>query len=288
LRPDLSALDDRTRAALSRLYLDEALSEHASIAAFSRFVLQCLAQGAPADIVEGAVRACAEEVEHAQFAFSLSSHYASEARGPGPLEINGALSAGEALEDVVLSAVREGCIAETVSAHLIAAARDAASEPVIQQSLSIIFEQEIEHALLAWRFVAWALASGSLSGPRRARLLGAIAEAFSDAEKWVGWGAVLGEAEEQELSQELLRAHGYVSVSEREVVARSVLDEVIRPAALALLRSFDADCPLGRELRGTTRHEPSKGAAEFLDDGRGRVSTLPDHLPACSLSTSEM
>lgn len=236
LFPDLTGLDAKARQALARLHLESGLGEHASVAAFSRFVLQCLSLGAPADIVEAAVRACQEEVEHAKFAFGLSSHYAGEARGPGPLDISGALCAGGDFESVVLSALREGCIAETVSAHLILAARDAASDPVVKRILRVIFEQEMEHALLAWRFVAWALASGTLSSARLERLKREVEGAFSEAEKSIGWGPSLDKNEENTLPRELLRAHGYIPVSERRNVASGVLQQVIRPAAAALLR----------------------------------------------------
>lgn len=235
--PDLSELDEPTRAALAQFYLEEGLSEHASVAAFSRFVLQCLAHGAPADIVEGAVRACQEEVEHAKCAFALASHYAAEPRGPGPLEIKGALAEPQDLTSVVLSAVREGCVGETISAHLIAAARDAATDPVVKARLAVIAEQELEHALLAYRFVAWALASASRSGEAGGRLSAAIESAFLDAAKWVGFGPILEEAEAGNLNREQLRAHGYLEVSERRELAQAALNQVVRPAAAALLRA---------------------------------------------------
>jgi hypothetical protein len=230
LVPDTSALDDETRAALADVWTQGALAEHASVASFSRFMLQCLSLGAPADIVHGAQQACTDEIEHARIGFGLATAYAGRPVGPGRLDIRGSLD--ESLDAVAIacSVAREGCIAETVSASLIAAARDQARDPVVKHVLGRIADEELTHALLSWRYLRWALATGS----RRVRR--DVARVFARMEQHVGFGACTSLVG----CPEQMRAHGYVQLEERRRIAAIILNDVVRPAALALLA---ADAP---------------------------------------------
>jgi hypothetical protein len=65
--------------------------EHASVAAFARFVLELLSAGAPLELVEGAGDAMRDELRHTQICFGLASAYAGAPIGPGPLDTTGAL-----------------------------------------------------------------------------------------------------------------------------------------------------------------------------------------------------
>jgi hypothetical protein len=224
LEPDVAALDADTRAALADVWTQDGLTEHASVASFSRFVLQCLSTGAPADIVSGAQQACADEIEHARVAFGLASAYAGRPIGPGRLDVSRAL---ENLDpaDIACSVAAEGCIAELISASLIAAARDVARDRAVQEVLGRIAEQELAHALLGWRYLAWAHKSGD------ARLRARVAHVFSRMHEHVGFGAhtsLLADADQ-------MRAHGYLPVDERRRIAMSVLHDVIRPAVSLLI-----------------------------------------------------
>src|SRR5262249_34475352 len=73
------------RAALARLWTENARGEHASVPAFSRLALSLVALGAPARLVEAAHRAALEEIAHARLSFSLAGAYAGAPVGPGPL-----------------------------------------------------------------------------------------------------------------------------------------------------------------------------------------------------------
>jgi len=227
---EISALDAETRAALADVWTKDALAEHASVASFSRFVLQCLSLGAPADIVHAAQQACADEIEHARIGFGLATAYAGRPVGPGRLDIRGSLDESLDAAAIACSVASEGCIAETVSASLIAAARDQARDPVLKEVLDRMAEQELDHALLAWRYLRWALARGSK------RVRRDVARVFARMEQHVGFGASTSLTG----CPEQMRAHGYVQLEERRRIAAIVLNEVIRPAALALLA---ADAP---------------------------------------------
>jgi hypothetical protein len=230
LRPDVEALDADTRAALADVWTQDGLTEHASIASFSRFILQCLATGAPADIVQHAQRACADEIEHARIAFALASAYAGRAIGPGPLAIAGALDDDLDPSDIACSVAAEGCIAELVSASLIAAASDAARDPAVKAALTRIAEQELDHAILAWRYLAWALGAGDT------RLSARVAAVFNRAAEQVGFGPRTS----RPASSDAMRAHGYLPLDERREIATSAVVEVVLPAARALLGSNEA------------------------------------------------
>jgi hypothetical protein len=230
LRPDVEALDADTRAALADVWTQDGLTEHASIASFSRFILQCLATGAPADIVQHAQRACADEIEHARIAFALASAYAGRAIGPGPLAIAGALDDDLDPSDIACSVAAEGCIAELVSASLIAAASDAARDPAVKAALTRIAEQELDHAILAWRYLAWALGTGDT------RLSARVAAVFNRAAEQVGFGPRTS----RPASSDAMRAHGYLPLDERREIATSAIVEVVLPAARALLGSNQA------------------------------------------------
>jgi hypothetical protein len=149
-------LDATLRLRLSQAWTEVALLEHGSIAAFARFTLHLLALGAPASLIESSNAALADETAHAKLAFSVASAYADRAIGPGALSLEGALDAAS-LRDVVVAAIHEGCVGETVSAIQAAEARQYVTHPALRAVLTTIAVDETRHAQLAWRFVQWAL-----------------------------------------------------------------------------------------------------------------------------------
>lgn len=229
--PDLSALDAPTRAELSRAYREDALLEHASIASFSRFVLQLLALGAPAALVAEATRAIHDEIEHATICFGLASAYAGETLGPSPLPMNGALDGVGDPSAIVAAAVREGCVGETLAALHARAAAEQARDPVVRAALRTIADDEERHAALAFRFVAWALGSGPPAA--REGALRALRELLSSE------SAAPARFAELEPHPAILRAHGRASAIEIERARIRGLAEVVEPAARALLLAHE-------------------------------------------------
>jgi hypothetical protein len=131
--------------------------EHASVAAFARFVLELLALGAPAELVEDAQQALADELEHTRLAFGLASAYQGKGVGPGPLPTAGVMVAAPLVE-VVRTAFLEACVGETCAVIEAERARAAATDPVVIALLDRIATDELRHAALGYRFVKWALA----------------------------------------------------------------------------------------------------------------------------------
>jgi hypothetical protein len=231
LRPDLEGLGPAERSALGQAWLDDALAEHASIAAFSRFVMQLLALGASADLVREAQAAMADEVMHAKLCFGLASVYHGAPLGPGPLSVHGAMQRTDMVE-AVIGAVREGCIGETLAALQAEAARDAAGDAAVRVVLDRIATDEARHAVLAWRFVAWAIGQGG--DPVRA----AAADAF------VRYGRAARTQDPGAVETAVMREHGRLPAHEQaEVIARAIA-QVIRPSAAALLEVGAADLGL--------------------------------------------
>ena len=142
------------RERLSAHYLQVALMEHASVAAFARFTLQLLALGAPAELVEAATQAQAAEARHARIGFHLASHYGKTHFGPGRLELSGALDALDP-QTILLTTFREGCLGETRAALEVAEAAERTTDRELSLCLSRIAEDEARHAELAFRTVAW-------------------------------------------------------------------------------------------------------------------------------------
>lgn len=225
-QPTMEGLDDETRAALAKLWLDDALMEHASVASFAKFALELVAVGAPADIVAAAHAAALDEIEHARLCFALASSYAGAELSPGPLDMAG-LRIGSDLATLAASAVAEGCIGETLAAVLAAERLAGATDPAVRTALEKIAEDEARHATLAFRFVAWAIASGGEPVRR------AVRTAFDSAlARPLDAGLV---AISDDSGRDALRAHGCVSETDIRASIRAVIAEVIAPAARQLV-----------------------------------------------------
>jgi hypothetical protein len=190
----------------------------ASIASFARFALDLLAVGAPAELVVAAQRAMGEEVVHARLAFGLASRYGGVAVGPGPLAQPPAQP--RTLEEIVVAAVVEGCVGETIAAARAEHARQAARDEAVAGVLAVIARDERRHAQLAWRFVSWAVR-------RHPALQRAVARAFATVDV-SGAGAGCDD-------DPRLRGHGVLGTEESLALAREIVEEVVLPCAAALL-----------------------------------------------------
>jgi hypothetical protein len=219
LELDLSGLSGAARRRVAWAWKRTAFGEHASVAAFARFVLQLTHVGAPAALVAEATRAMADEIRHARDAFAIASALADEAVGAGALDASGALS-GLDLASIVRATVREGCVAETISAAQAAIARDACVEPTIRAVLDGVAADEQRHATLAWRFVRWAV-------ERDASMRAVVADELARGFEVPTLAA--------DAHADALRAYGALSEPEMYAIGRRVFDDVVLPCARALL-----------------------------------------------------
>lgn len=216
--------DAGTCAALAEHWLAMGLAEHASVGSFARFILQLLAVGAPASLVTAAQAALADEVEHARVCFAVAAAYGGEAVGPGPLPA-ACGSLGTSLEEVVLAAIAEACVGETLSALEVEEAAARATDPAVRAVLERIAADEARHAALGWEFVGWALARADAG--LRARAAAGFAAAIASA-------AARASARAGDPS---LRGHGVVDPGLRAEVVRGGLAAVVGPCTAAVLRA---------------------------------------------------
>ena len=233
-RPDVDDLDPRTRAFLADAWLGDALLEHASVASFSRFALELLAVGAPSALVAAAHEAARDEVRPARACFALASAYAGVELAPAPFDFGGKVLIGSDLAAVAASAVKEGCIGETLAAVQAAEQLDAAGDPAVREALAAIAADEARHAELAWRFVAWAIETGG----EAVRL--AVADAFASALAVpVEPAPVPGFAAE-------VAAHGRVRPAVLLAAFEATIAEAILPGARILARAATREAGLVR------------------------------------------
>ncbi|MCY1056439.1 ferritin-like domain-containing protein [Nannocystis sp. SCPEA4] len=212
------------RARLAAYWTQIGLCEHASVASFARFILQLLAVGAPAELVDGAQKALADEVEHARLCFALASLYQGTGVGPGPLPAADALGSFD-LDAVLAAVIREACVGETLSALEAREAAIRAVDPSLRRTLERIAGDEQRHAELGWRFVQWALAEASPD--QRARAETVFAAAIADAEVTIAELA-------QQAGEPDLHEHGVIDAPLRAALWREGLRELVRPTLAAL------------------------------------------------------
>jgi rubrerythrin len=153
-------------------WLEHARGEHASIAAFARFVGILQRHGAPARLLAEAIAAAADEARHAEQTLALASRFAGRELELGALVVDDALRDTDDLAAALRAAVLEGCIDETLAAHEAACLAAHAEHPEVASVLEQIAADEARHAALAWKFVAWVLGE-------RPELRTIVVEAFS-------------------------------------------------------------------------------------------------------------
>jgi hypothetical protein len=220
--PPIDITDALTKRRLAAAWLDDALQEHASVAAFSRFAMQLLGVGAPPSLVQGALRASIDEIAHAKACFALARRYGAEQHGPSALVVHDAVAELDLAALVALN-VEEGCIGETLGVVLAAEQLARATDPHVRSVLERIVRDETRHAELAWRFVAWAIGEDArmrevaLSAAARAiasaRAI-AIRPNGADAATWA--------------------AHGRLSCALARAVVEHAIRDVLHPCLAAL------------------------------------------------------
>jgi hypothetical protein len=233
--PPAAGLDETARAVLARAWLDDALQEHASIAAFARFAMQMLAVGAPSDLVMDAQRAAIDEVRHARVCFSLARRYGETETGPSVLRVDDALGP-MTLADLAALTAEEGCVGETLGALLAKEQATVARDPVVRRLLDRIARDEARHAELAWRFVAWAVARGG------EEVLAAVEAAVTRALATT----LAMEVRPLRVDSSTWAAHGRLSCAEARAVAASGAHDVVLPAVRAMRLGRSGRAPVRR------------------------------------------
>ncbi|MEM6989057.1 MAG: ferritin-like domain-containing protein [Myxococcota bacterium] len=229
--PDVADLDEAMRQALARAWADEGCFEAASVASFSRFVLELIALGAPAALVADAQRAIGEEVGHARAFFGLASAYGARDVGPGALAVDDALATSTDPVAIAVALAREGCIGETISALQLGTAAARTVDPQVRTLLTAIADEELGHAELAWRALSWMLHRGDDEMRRH------VAAVFRDADRFVPHGTSASDS----LAPRAARAAGRLTLEERLELAERALGELVAPAAASLFAPWSVE-----------------------------------------------
>jgi hypothetical protein len=190
-------------------------AEHASVAAFARLALQLLGHAAPSALLTGVHQAALDEIRHAELCFSLAEQFGGMRVKAGRFPFGGEVATDLSLSALAAAAVREGCLAETLGAHVAEEAAQLATEPAVRDALTRIAAEEASHAVLSFRIVAWALGSGG------AEVRAAVRAAL--AEPW------------PELDVEELALRSNVEAKLLAAAAKRGVREVLEPAVARLL-----------------------------------------------------
>ncbi len=224
--PDTSRLSTRLCEELADEWLKDALFEHASIASFSRFSMELLAVGAPAELVRAAYDAAADEVLHSQLCFGLASAYRGEPLGPTAFPFEAAVPIEADLISLAVDTFEAGCIGETLAALQANEQLSRASDPAVCAVLERLARDEARHAELAFETVAWAIREG---GQRVEQAIVAVLGRAS----WVPDSSDTVPA----LARQLMVAHGRLDPHSIHLLQVRGLQQVVMPCARAMLGS---------------------------------------------------
>jgi hypothetical protein len=186
---------------------------------------------APADLLEGTARAMSDEIEHARLCFTLARRYGGREVGPGPMDTAGALDGSLDAVDVAELVIREACVGETLAAADAAGALAGATDDEVRAALERIAADELRHAALGWRFIAWVLEQTDATG--RARIARAFAHATRASRHQLAASSSAPDDDD-------LVGHGVLSSGARAALMQRTLREVIDPLHQALLRDTRA------------------------------------------------
>jgi len=209
------------RALIGKRWLEQGLGEHASVAAFARFVLHLMKLAAPPELLLAAIKAMEEEVHHARYCFGIASRFTGVPAGPGELSLESVLDASDEPAAILEASIIEGCVNETISAKCAEVALERTTDEGIRKVLSRIVEEEGRHADLSWRFTEWMLT-------RHPSLLPLAQTAF---------GRALAVLPANDLPDEpvVMEQYGHLTARSRAEVRKAMLQEVITPRAIALV-----------------------------------------------------
>ena len=198
------------RSALAAQWRENGRTEHASVAAFARLILDLMALGAPPSLVAAANRDALDEIRHTELCFSLARSLDGKAEGPGPFpEAQHAhtlpRARERALAKLAVDSLIDGALHEGVSARVIAQLAKRCEDPAIRAVLQELAADEGRHAAHGWDVVEWCLEQGgrpvvwALRGALRAlpREMSTPLPPGAEDGSWERWG-IHGRALEQE------------------------------------------------------------------------------------------
>jgi hypothetical protein len=147
------------KASLGSEWARRAVGEHASIASFAAFTIALMSNQAPPDLIRDSLLAALDELGHAKTAFEIASLLTGRHMEPGALAPSKHSFDGD-ITALAMGAASEGCIAETLSALMLAAEVDDSASlddvyTLLADKTRTIALEEGKHSSLAWRTIRW-------------------------------------------------------------------------------------------------------------------------------------
>jgi hypothetical protein len=222
----LTDLADDARAWLAAQWLQDGLSEHASIASFARASLELMTLGAPPDLLTRVHAAAIDEIDHARRCFSLATAYAGRTLSPGHLPAPSPRALD--LPSLAVDTFLEACVGESTATLQATRQRRLATTPDVIDTLDVIIDDEANHAALAWQTLSWAI---SLGGEPVKAALRAAARSYAPPD--TASSPLLNPP--ASLTPALLAAHGRLTTAADAKAQRDAWDEIILPTLHDLL-----------------------------------------------------
>ncbi|MEC7985902.1 MAG: ferritin-like domain-containing protein [Myxococcota bacterium] len=205
----------------AQFWLNTALMEHSSVAAFNLFSLELMHFGAPARLLQKSQKAALDEIQHAQRAFSIAAALSGVALQPVSFPTPPSMSTN--LVDFAEKVAREAAVNESLAAILAAVQLREAREPAVRDLLAQIIQDESLHAQLAWETLAWCLHKGGASVYERLQVV------FQERIEW----------DTSTFPEEDIRALGILSQKNARQVIEDSWSHVILPSVRLLFMDYE-------------------------------------------------
>jgi hypothetical protein len=215
-RPDgLAEFTDASGAdPVGSFYATCAYLEAASVHAFRIMRRELMAFGAPADLLDGALRAEADEVKHTRMTRKIA-----RAHGGKPPKVRVKKHVSRSLEEIATENAVEGCVRETFGALIAMWQAEHATDASIAKAMKEIAVDETRHAALSWSVASWV--DTKLDTAARARVAAARERAFADLEKEIA----------VEPHRELVSRAGMPTSRDQRKLLAAMAGELLRIAA---------------------------------------------------------
>ena len=159
---DSTTVDNERAKQASDIWESRAQTEWASVPAFFEVAEQLQAVDAPTSLIHRALEAANDEREHAILAAGMSAKI-----GGGTLELGNPKTShrmplpGKAgLTKLAVESWMDGCLGEGTAARVAFSEASRTPDPILEQTLDQIAQDEAHHAGLAWDVMAWAADQG--------------------------------------------------------------------------------------------------------------------------------
>ena len=147
---------DPARALIAAVWAARHGVETGASLRFAALSQRMLSAGAPASLVELAVRASEDEQRHAAHCADILRARAAEVPPPETRVLTYAPGGLSTEQSLTYEVVAQSCISETESMATLVTLLDAASDGHLKTVLHELARDEVQHARLGWAYLAWA------------------------------------------------------------------------------------------------------------------------------------